>query len=133
MQRPKRGNPYRSPRNRKRACRAVEQPLEMVHLTLHDVDPITGHEETLYSLFYEFYRGYTIYSTEQGRCCIHGRHGGCLRIRGRYACFPDIEQAKNMIKHFRAEGWTAEEYMERDVPNEFLRENASTREGVKNT
>lgn len=67
--------------------------------------------------FYEFYRGYTIYGTEQGRCCIHGKEG-CLRIQGKYACFPDTEQAKTLIKHFQADGRTSQESMNRYVPED---------------
>jgi hypothetical protein len=89
----------------------------MARLTLHNTDPITGNEDTLYALFYEQYRGYTIYSIEQGLCCIHGKDGG-LRIQGKYAVFPNVEQAKNMIKHFQADGRTAQESMNRFVPEE---------------
>ena len=116
----KRGNPRRH-KKVKRTC--VETPKKeertpaKVRLTLHTFDPITGCEDMLYTLFYEVYRGYTIYSTEQGRCCLHGRDG-CLRIQGKYACFPDIEQAKNLIKHFQADGRTAQERMERYVPED---------------
>jgi hypothetical protein len=121
MQRSKRGNPHKSPRNRKKACLPVAQPLERVRLTLHEVDPITGNEDIVYTLFYEFYRGYTIYSSEQGRCCIHGRHGGCLRMQGKFACFPDIEDAKTRIKRFLAEGYTSSDPVERSVPEgEFV-------------
>jgi hypothetical protein len=101
--------------NRQR--RPVEQPLLPAYVTLHQTDPITGNEEMLFTLFYEYYRGYTIYSTEDGRCSIHGRDG-CLRIQGMYACFPDIEQAKRLIKHFQADGRTAQESMCRYVPAE---------------
>jgi hypothetical protein len=89
--------------------------MDVARLTLHQTDTVTGKEEMLYALFYEVYRGYTLYSTEQGRCCIHGREG-CLRIKGYYACFPDVEQAKNLIKHFQADGRTAQEGMDRYVP-----------------
>jgi hypothetical protein len=60
--------------------------LEPARLTLHEVDPITDNEDLLFSLFYEFYRGYTIYSTPRGRCCIHGQHG-CLKLLGKFVCF----------------------------------------------
>jgi hypothetical protein len=87
---------------------------------LHHTDPITGREDALYTLFYEEYRGYTIYSNERGRCSIHGKDG-CLRIQGMYAAFPDVEQAKNLIKHFQADGRTAQESMNRFVPeHEYL-------------
>jgi hypothetical protein len=62
--------------------------------------------------------GYTIYSTKEGTCVLHGRYGGCLRIGGEYACFPAFEEAKNLIKYFRAQGIASWEYMERDVPEE---------------
>ena len=41
--------------------------LERARLTLHETDPITGNDDLLFSLFYEQYRGYTIYSTPRGR------------------------------------------------------------------
>jgi hypothetical protein len=85
-----------------------QKALKPARLFLSDTDPITGREEALSSLFYEDYRGYTIYSTVRGACCIHGRDG-CLQIRDKYASFPDIEQAKIMIKHLRALGQRAEE------------------------
>lgn len=47
----------------------------------------------------------------------HGKEG-CLRIQKKYVCFPDIEQAKTMIKHFQADGRTAHERMERYVPED---------------
>ena len=91
------------------------EPGERARLTLHESDPITGNEETLSSLFYEYYRGYTIYSTQEGHCCIHGKQG-CLRLRGKFVCFPDIEEAKTLIKWFRAEGYTSYDPVERYVP-----------------
>jgi hypothetical protein len=61
-----------------------------------------------------------IYSTQEGRCCIHGKQG-CLRLRGKYACFPDMEDAKTLIKRFRAEGYTSSDPVERYVPEgEFV-------------
>ena len=135
MQRTKRGNPHHLPKNRKRGQHApspireqrapstVAQPVESVErarLTLHDSDPITANKETLYTLFYEYYRGYTIYSTLDGRCCIHGKQG-CLRLRGKFACFPDIEDAKTLIKLFRREGYTSYDSIERYLPEwEFV-------------
>ncbi len=96
------------------------EPTERARLTLHDSDPITGNEDTLYTLFYEYYRGYTIYSTEQGRCCIHGKQG-CLRLWGKFVCFPDVEDAKTLIKRLRAEGYTSYESVERYLPEwEFV-------------
>ena len=96
------------------------EPMERARLTLHEADPITGNQETLSSLFYEYYRGYTIYSTPQGRCCIHGK-GGCLRLRGKFVCFPDVEEAKTLIKRFRSEGYTSSDSVERYLPEwEFV-------------
>jgi len=121
MQRPKRGNPHRLPKQRKRghhvpppAGRAVA-PAERVRLTLHDSDPITGTEDSLYTLFYECYRGYTIYSTQEGRCCIHGTQG-CLRLRGKFVCCPAVEEAKTLIKRFRAEGYSSYDSVEPHLP-----------------
>jgi len=91
--------------------------VERVRLTLHEQDPITGDEEALFTLFYEAYRGYTIYSTPQGQCCLHGRQG-CLRLQGRYVCFPEIEEAKAMVKRFRAAGHTSQETMNRFLAEE---------------
>ncbi len=123
----KRGNPRRLPRKRYPNRQAVsithsDKPLEVARLTLHETDPITGHEEQLSSLFYEYYRGYTIYSTQQGRCCIHGPgQGGCLRIQNKYVYFPDVEQAKTLMKHFQAAGRTPQESMNRYVPEDVYR------------
>ncbi len=54
------------------------------------------------------------------RCCIHGK-GGCLRIQEKYVCFPSVEQAKQMIKYFQANGCTQEESMDRYVPEDAYR------------
>lgn len=113
----KRGNPHRRPKKRTKSSPPITQSLEVIRLTLHHCDPITGQEDTLYTLFYEVYRGYTIYSNEQGRCSIHGK-GGCLRLQGMYAAFPDIEQAKNMIKHFQEDEHSPQESMNRIVPED---------------
>ena len=92
--------------------------LEIVHLSLHEIDLITGDEDGLFALFYEYYRGYTIYSNARGVCCIHGAgRQGCLRLRGEYVSFPDIEDAKNMIKYFRAQGRHSYESMNRALPD----------------
>ena len=122
MQTLKRGNPRRTPKRHRILvqCRPVEveimQPAPVVaRLTLHDTDPITGNTDLLSSLFYESYRGYTIYSTEQGRCCIHGTQG-CLRLCGLFVSFPDIEEAKTLIKRLRAEGYTSYDRVERSLP-----------------
>lgn len=130
MQRTKCGNPHHSPKNRKRRqqgpslleeqsvpslARQSSGSITWARLTLHGSDPITGNEENLSSLFYEFYRGYTIYSTPEGRCCIHGKHG-CIKLRGQFACFSDIEDAKTLIKWFRVEGYTSSDRIERSLP-----------------
>jgi hypothetical protein len=108
------GNPRRLPKRRRRVGTRQHRPqaVPRPRLTLHQTDPITGHEEQLSSLFYEFHRGYTIYRTEQGQCCIHGKDG-CLQIEGRFVCFPTLEQAKRLIKWFRIEGYTAQNRMQR--------------------
>ena len=99
-------------------------------LTLHETDPITGHEDTLYTLFYECYRGYTIYSTLEGRCCIHGK-GECLRLRGKFVCFPDIEEAKKIMKRFGADGLTSYESMDRYLAEwEYVCLNRYERQGT---
>ena len=89
--------------------------MKRARLTLHDCDPITGNEDTLSTLFYESYRGYTIYSTLDGRCSIHGKYG-CIKLRGKFVCFPDFEDAKTLIKRFRAEGYTSSDPVGRYVP-----------------
>jgi hypothetical protein len=135
MQHTKRGNPHHLPKKRKRGPQAPSlireqrvpsmvtppvEPSERARLTLHDSDPITGNEDTIYTLFYECYRGYTIYSTREGRCCIHAKQG-CLRLRGKFVCFPDIEEAKTLIKRFRTEGYTPYDSVERHLPEwEFV-------------
>ncbi len=106
--------------SQQRLLTATAPPLQTVHLSLHDTDPVTGDEDGLSALFYEYYRGYTIYSTVQGVGCIHGAgRQGCLRLGGKYVSFPDIEDAKHLMKYFRANGWTASMSMERDVPEEM--------------
>jgi hypothetical protein len=123
MQRYKRGNGKRKPKRVRRSsrkgqeCLTVAQSSTVPRLSLYARDPITGNEDLLSNLFYEYYRGYTIYSTEQGRCCIHGKDG-CLRIQGKYAAFPDVEQAKLMIQYFQAEGRTPSESMNRYIPEQ---------------
>jgi hypothetical protein len=97
--------------------REAEEGLERARLTLHEADPITGNEDILSSLFYEFYRGYTIYSTARGRCCIHSTRG-CLRLRGKFVCFYDVEQAKTFIAHLRRAGYRACDRVERYLPPE---------------
>ena len=127
MQQRKRGNAHRlskryrhhqqgvSNRQAGRGAEAGSKPLPRARLTLHETDPITGPDDLLFTLFYEYYRGYTIYSSEDGRCCIHGQEGP-LRLQGKYVCFPDVEEAKTLIQRFRAEGRSSQEHM-----NRFLR------------
>jgi hypothetical protein len=91
--------------------------LERARLTLHEADPITDNEDLLSSLFYEFYRGYTIYSTPRGRCCIHGKLG-CLKLLGKFVCFYTIEDAKSFIEHLHQEGYTSADRVERSLPPE---------------
>src|SRR5258708_14052174 len=98
MQRIKCGNPHRLPKKRRRGQHAPSpirqqgvsstvaqpaEPIERARLTLHEADPITGNGDTLYTLFYECYLGYTIYSTQEGRCCIHVKKG-MLRLVGKF-------------------------------------------------
>ncbi len=117
------GNPHRKPkasRTRQRRAPLVVPFLRRARLSLHEDDPITGHEETLYSLSYEYYRGYTIYSTPDGRCCIHSRQG-CIKLQGLFVCLPDIEEAKALIKRFRVEEYTSLDSVERYLPEwEFV-------------
>ena len=119
MQSTKRGNPHHLPKQRRQRRQPVAAAAR-ARLTLHESDPITGNEDSLSSLFYECYRGYTIYSTQEGRCCIHGTQG-CLRLRGKFVCCPDVEEAKTLIKQLRAEGYTSCDPVERHVPEgEYL-------------
>ena len=113
MPEPKRGHACRPAGKRHRSL-ATTQPLKCARLTLHDTDPITDNEDTLYTLFYEYYRGYTIYSNTQGVCCIHGQQG-CFRLQGQFVSFPDVEDAKNAIKSFREQGWQAQQSMDRTM------------------
>lgn len=108
--------PHAHVETRKRSPHA-DKPLERVQLTLHDSDPITGNEDTLSSLFYEFHRGYTIYSTPRGRCCIHGKQG-CRKLRGKFVCFYNVEEAKTLIRHLRRAGYTSADSVERYLPEE---------------
>ncbi len=107
-------------------CEA-EEGLQQARLTLHEADPITGNEDLLSSLFYEYYRGYTLYSTPRGRCCIHGTQG-CLKLRGRFVCFYDVEEAKTFIKHLRRAGYRASDPVERSLaPEAYVWLNGWTR------
>src|SRR5713101_2390986 len=107
--------PRRDTRTRQSSSSPADGPLERARLTLHEADPITGNEDLLSSLFYEFYRGYTIYSTPRGRCCIHGQQG-CLKLLGKFVCFYTIEDAKSFIGHLRGEGYTSADRVERSLP-----------------
>jgi hypothetical protein len=91
--------------------------LQRARLILHESDPITGNEDLLSSLFYEFYRGYTIYNTPRGRCCIHGQQG-CLKLLGRFVCSYEVEEAKTFIAHLRRAGYSAADPVERYLPPE---------------
>ncbi len=91
--------------------------LQRARLTLHEADPITGNEDIQSNLFYEYYRGYTLYSTARGRCCIHGQQG-CLKLLGQFVCFHDIEDAKSFIQWLRREGYTSADRVERYLPEE---------------
>ena len=97
--------------------REAEKGPQRAQLTLHESDPITGNQDLLSSLFYEYYRGYTIYSTPRGRCCIHGTQG-CLKLLGRFVRFYTIEDAKAFIQWLRREGYTAADRVERSLPPE---------------
>src|SRR5260221_5504615 len=107
MQPIKCGNPHRLPKKRRRGQHAPSpirqqrvsstiaqpaEPIERARLTLHEADPITGNEDILYTLFYECYRGYTIYSTRYGRCCTHCKQR-FLRLRSEHVCVTDTEDA----------------------------------------
>lgn len=91
--------------------------LQQARLTLHEGDPITGNQDILSSLFYEYHRGYTIYSTPRDRCCIHGQQG-CLKLLGKFVCFYTIDEAKTFIQWLRREGYTSADSVERSLPPE---------------
>jgi len=97
--------------------REAQEGPQWARLTLHEADRITGNQDLLSSLFYEYYRGYTLYSTSRGRCCIHGQHG-CLKLLGRFVCFYTIEDAKAFIQWLRREGYTSADRVERSLPPE---------------
>jgi hypothetical protein len=70
----------------------------------------------VYTLSYEVYRGYTIYSNEQGYYCLHGAGSrGCLQLNGKYVSFPSLQDAQNMVRYFRANGWSARQHMNRRI------------------
>jgi hypothetical protein len=65
-----------------RAPSTVAQPIEpaeRARLTLYETNPVTGNEGILYTLFYESYRGYTIYSSQEGAAAF-------MASGGAYAC-----------------------------------------------
>lgn len=98
------------------------EPQERIQLYLSETDVITGDQDLLSSLFYEVYRGYTIYSSERGHCCLHGAGSrGCLRLSSRYVSFPGVQDAKNMIRYFLANGWSARQHMNRRVSEQVYR------------
>jgi hypothetical protein len=96
----------------------VEEALgpQAISLFLDETDTITGDLETLFSLWYEPFEGYTIYSTEWGMCALHGTgQRGCLRMAGKYVRFPDVEQAKRVALYFQARGWKPHQIMDRGM------------------
>jgi len=96
----------------------VEEVLQprAISLYLDETDTITGEPEVLYSLSYERFEGYTIYNTMQGMCVLHGAgERGCLRMKGKYVRFPDVEQAKRAVLYFQARGWKPSQIMDRGM------------------
>jgi hypothetical protein len=70
----------------------------------------------LFSLWYESFEGYSIYSSEQGMCALHGTgQRGCLRMAGKYVRFPDAEQAKRAVLYFQARRWKPHQIMDRGM------------------
>jgi hypothetical protein len=87
-----------------------------IALFLDEIDTVTGDLDTLFSLWYESFAGYSIYSSEQGTCVLHGTgQRGCLRIAGKYVRFPDAEQAKRAVLYFQARGWKPHQIMDRGM------------------
>jgi hypothetical protein len=112
---------------RQSSLTSTEERLPRARLTLHEADPITGNEDTLYTLFYEYYRGYTLYSTPRRCCCIHGTQG-CLKLLSKFVCFYDVEEAKTFIKHLRQAGYRASDRVERYLqPEAYVWLNCWTR------
>jgi|GEM_PF-4703574 hypothetical protein len=96
----------------------VEEVLEppTISFYLDETDTITGDEETLFSLSYESFEGYTLYQNERGMCALHGAgQRGCLRIQGKYVRFPDVEQARWAVLYFQARGWKPHQIMDRGM------------------
>jgi len=56
---------------------------------------------------------------------------GCIKLWGKFVCFPDIEEAKNLIKRFRREGYTSYDSVERYLPQwEFVCLNWHEKQGT---
>jgi hypothetical protein len=85
-----------------------------IALFLHETDVVAADADAVFSLFYESYEGYTLYSTQQGRCAVHGARG-CLRLGGKYVSFPDEEQARRAVLYFQERGWKPHQIMERGM------------------
>ncbi len=89
---------------------------QAIALFLDEMDTITGDLDMLFSLWYESFEGYSIYSSEQGMCALHGTgQRGCLRMAGKYVRFPDAEQAKRAVLYFQARGWKPHQIMDRGM------------------
>ena len=65
-------------------------------------EQLTLRPHLVFVALHERPEGFRVFHYD-GRCCIHGKQG-CIQLRGKYACFPDIEEAKTLIKRFQAEG-----------------------------
>jgi hypothetical protein len=51
---------------------------------------------------------------------MHGEQG-CIKLRGKFVCFPGIKDAKRLIKRLRREGYTSYDSVERYLPEwEFV-------------
>ncbi len=85
-----------------------------IALFLHETDVVAGDADAVFSLVYESHEGYTLYSTQQGRCAVHGARG-CLRLGGKYVSFPDEEQARRAVLYFQERGWKPHQIMERGM------------------
>lgn len=101
----------------RRGPKRQKKVQSVIQIYTSDRDGVTGDEENLSALFYEEYRGYTIYSNARGICCIHGQQG-CLRLQGQFVSFLKVEDAKDAINYFRARKWTAHQSMDRMVGEE---------------
>ena len=78
---------------------------------------VDGLGRKIYAQRYTGNATYTLYSTPRRRCCIHGTQG-CLKLRGKFICFYEIEEAKLLIAHLRRAGYTASDRVERYLPPE---------------